>query len=77
VVDQLARTGYSPEVRRRGEIVLTNCPFHRLAEEERALVCGMNLDFVAGLIEGTATGDGLTARLEPHSGDCCVRISTT
>jgi predicted ArsR family transcriptional regulator len=77
VVGLLARNGYVPELRRRGDIVLTNCPFHRLAGEERSLVCGMNLEFVAGLLEGTAPGDGFTARLEPEPGDCCVRISTT
>ena len=36
----------------RGEIKLANCPFHRLAEEHRTIICGMNLDFLAGLLEG-------------------------
>ncbi|MGH9084265.1 MAG: helix-turn-helix transcriptional regulator, partial [Acidimicrobiales bacterium] len=50
VVDVLARRGYEPEVGRRKEIALANCPFHRLAEQHRELVCGMNLDFLEGLL---------------------------
>jgi predicted ArsR family transcriptional regulator len=75
VVDVLARHGYEPEVGKRSEIALANCPFHRLAEEHRDLVCGMNLDFLEGLLEGIGPTDGLTARLEPAPGWCCVRIA--
>src|SRR5262245_27704906 len=75
VLDVLARHGYEPEVGRRREIALANCPFHRLAEEERELVCGMNLDFLDGLLEGMASSDQLTARLDPSPGFCCVRIA--
>lgn len=75
VVDVLARHGYEPEVGRRNEIALANCPFHRLAEQHRDLVCGMNLDFLAGLLDGMGPADRLTARLEPEPGWCCVRIT--
>jgi predicted ArsR family transcriptional regulator len=79
VVAVLSRHGYEPERRRvrgRGdEVALANCPFHRLAEQERDLVCGMNLDFLSGLLEGVAPGEGLTARLDPAPGYCCVRIA--
>lgn len=75
VVDVLARHGYEPVVGRRKEIALANCPFHRLAEEQRELVCGMNLDFLGGLLEGMRSTDRLTARLEPAPGYCCVRIA--
>jgi predicted ArsR family transcriptional regulator len=76
VLAVLAQQGYEPEVARRHEIALGNCPFHRLAEQERDLVCGMNLDFLGGLIEGLATEGPLTARLDPSPGHCCVRITT-
>jgi predicted ArsR family transcriptional regulator len=76
VVDLLGQHGYEPEVRARREIALTNCPFHRLAEEQRSLVCGMNLDFLAGLLDGTGSDERFTARLAPEPGYCCVRIST-
>jgi predicted ArsR family transcriptional regulator len=75
VVDVLARHGYEPSVGRRKEIALANCPFHRLAQEHRTLVCGMNLDFLNGLLEGMGTTDRLTARLAPEPGYCCVRIA--
>lgn len=75
VVDVLARHGYEPAVGRGKEIALANCPFHRLAEEQRELVCGMNLDFLGGLLEGMRSTDRLTARLDPAPGYCCVRIA--
>lgn len=74
VVDVLARHGYEPALARRQEIALGNCPFHRLAEEHRELVCGMNLDFLAGLLDGIGSTAGLAAHLEPSPGYCCVRI---
>jgi predicted ArsR family transcriptional regulator len=77
VIDVLARHGYEPEIGRRTEIVLANCQFHRLAEEQRDLVCGMNLDFLQGLLEGIEPTDRLTARLDPVPGYCCVRITAT
>lgn len=76
VVDVLTRHGYEPEVGGRQEIALANCPFHRLAQEQRELVCGMNLDFLEGVLEGMGATVGLTARLEPAPGYCCVRIGS-
>jgi predicted ArsR family transcriptional regulator len=55
------------------EIVLRNCPFHRLAEENRELVCSMNLAFVSGLLDGLEVDD-VTAHLVPTPGECCVRL---
>jgi predicted ArsR family transcriptional regulator len=75
VVEILARHGYEPVLGKRGEIALANCPFHRLAEEHRSLVCGMNLDFLAGLLDGMGPADRLRARLAPEPGYCCVRIN--
>jgi predicted ArsR family transcriptional regulator len=55
------------------DITLRNCPFHRLAEEDRDLVCTMNLAFVRGCIDGC--GVDATATLDPLPGGCCVRVS--
>ena len=77
VVEVLARHGYEPALGTRGEVALLNCPFHRLAEEHRSLVCGMNLDFLAGLLEGLGPADRLAARLAPEPGYCCVRITAS
>lgn len=75
VVDVLARHGYQPELGAHNEIALANCPFHRLAEEHRTLVCGMNLEFLRGLLDGIGPADRLSARLAPEPGYCCVRIA--
>jgi predicted ArsR family transcriptional regulator len=76
VMAVLAHDGYEPSVT-RGEIALANCPFHRLAERQRDLVCGMNLDYLSGILEGAGAGGALSARLDPTPGHCCVRIAST
>ena len=70
----LDHQGYEP--RPHGdEIVLANCPFHALVDEQRDLVCGMNHDLLCGMTE--AVGDEvLAARLEPSADTCCVRLHT-
>jgi predicted ArsR family transcriptional regulator len=72
VVAVLTAHGYEPT--RDGEaITLANCPFHALAEEHRALVCGMNLQLIAGVLEG-AHAAHMGARLDPVPGRCCVTV---
>jgi predicted ArsR family transcriptional regulator len=65
--------GFQPEVA-GSDITLRNCPFHRLAEEDRELVCTMNLAFVGGVLDGVGAADA-TARLDPTPNACCVRIT--
>ena len=77
IIGVLERHGYEPKATRSGEIALANCPFHRLAEQHRDLVCGMNLDFLSGLLKGLDEDEGLSARLAPEPGWCCVRIDVT
>jgi predicted ArsR family transcriptional regulator len=72
----LEREGYAPTGSSADEITLANCPFHRLAEQNRRLVCGMNLDFLQGVVDGLGASDHVTARLAPEPGLCCVRITT-
>jgi predicted ArsR family transcriptional regulator len=75
VIAVLEHHGYEQVIGADEEIALANCPFHRLAEEQRELVCGMNLDFLGGVLEGIGPEDHLTARLDPAPGYCCVRIA--
>ncbi|HLL35145.1 MAG TPA: helix-turn-helix domain-containing protein [Streptomyces sp.] len=49
---------------------LRNCPFHALATEFPALICGMNL----ALIEGLAPEEWSPA-MDPCPGGCCVALS--
>lgn len=72
LVEVLTRHGFEPH-EHDGQIRLLNCPFHGLAEQHRALVCGMNLEFVTGVIDGLAE-TSFVARLVPEPGHCCVRL---
>jgi predicted ArsR family transcriptional regulator len=68
----LSEHGYEPRSREE-DIVLVNCPFDALAKEHTALVCGLNETFVGGVLEGLGC-EGLTARLDPEDGLCCVKV---
>lgn len=70
LAETLQDVGYEPRVT-GGRMVLENCPFDRAAREHAALVCGLNLDFVRGVIEGLGCR-GVRAGLEPSPGRCCV-----
>jgi predicted ArsR family transcriptional regulator len=69
----LARHGYEP-YDDGGVTRLRNCPFQRLAQTHRELVCRANLAFVEGLVQGL-TARGLRAVLDPRPGRCCVALS--
>ena len=71
----LTEQGYEPRAEGR-DIVLTNCPFHALAHKDTELVCGMNLAFVEGVVDGFGTSK-LCARLDPGDDRCCVRLVHT
>jgi predicted ArsR family transcriptional regulator len=75
VVAALERHGYRPTMLTTGEIALANCPFHRLAEQHRTMVCGMNLDFLSGLVEALDPERPHRVQLIPEPGYCCVRLT--
>jgi predicted ArsR family transcriptional regulator len=68
----LEADGYEPQRDRHG-LTLRNCPFHVLAREETALVCGMNRTYIQGVLDGLSA-DGYEAVLDPAEGRCCVRV---
>jgi predicted ArsR family transcriptional regulator len=69
----LGRYGYEP--RDTGpEVRLANCPFHRLAEDHRDLICGMNRDLLSGVVDGVGGSNSFDAELAPEPGSCCVRL---
>jgi predicted ArsR family transcriptional regulator len=70
VASVLADRGYEP-YQDEGVLRLRNCPFGRLAEAHRDLVCHANLAFLEGLLDGLGRG-GLRAVLDPRPGRCCV-----
>ncbi|MBX6749275.1 MAG: helix-turn-helix domain-containing protein [Micromonosporaceae bacterium] len=71
-VRALAELGYEPRPE-SGGIALDNCPFHPLANLHTDLVCGLNVDFIAGLLSGLGCAD-LRAELAPRPGACCVEV---
>ncbi|GAA4455545.1 helix-turn-helix transcriptional regulator [Phytohabitans houttuyneae] len=73
VAEALSGAGFEPRVTDDG-VELSNCPFHQLAERYTALVCGMNLDLVGGLLDALPAKD-LRAHLAPAPGRCCVAIT--
>lgn len=76
VMRALEDFGFEPRVTHTATdpaIVLGNCPFHTLAQQHTDLVCGMNLCLLSGLLDGLDAA-GLTARLDPVPGQCCVRL---
>ncbi|MCO1579113.1 helix-turn-helix domain-containing protein [Crossiella sp. SN42] len=72
VLAVLERHGFEPRVTDDG-IALGNCPFHSLAHAHTALVCGMNLCLLSGLLAGLGA-TGARAELAPAAGHCCVRV---
>lgn len=67
----LAARGYEPRMDDAGVLRMANCPFHILSERHPALVCGMNLALLEGLLGGA---DGLQACMDPRPGLCCVVV---
>jgi predicted ArsR family transcriptional regulator len=73
VQDVLSERGYEPFSDGAGAIRLRNCPYDKLADAHRELICGMNLcvlDEVLAAVRGT----GLRAVLDPQPGMCCVAL---
>ena len=73
VFEALEAHGFEPISDRDGVVVLRNCPFHQLAREHTELICGMN-HCMLGAVVDVLDDAGLTARLEPEEGVCCVRL---
>jgi predicted ArsR family transcriptional regulator len=72
VLRMLDELGFEPVIE-DGQIALRNCPFHRLAQRQPELVCGLNEEFLRGVLDGLGTS-ALSARLAPRPGHCCVAI---
>lgn len=70
LAEALDDVGYEPRVA-EGTLVLENCPFDRVAREHTTLVCGLNLDFVRGVVDGLGFS-GVEASLAPAPDRCCV-----
>jgi predicted ArsR family transcriptional regulator len=65
--------GYEPVRCDRDIVRLRNCPFHALAQDQRALVCGMNLALIEGVVDGLGLRS-VHAAADPQPGFCCVAL---
>lgn len=78
VRDAIAREGFDPEVRRRGDkvdIVLHTCPFETTAVADPDTVCALHLGLAQGLAD-SAEGlvvDDLVAK-DPRRANCRLRL---
>ncbi|MGH3558006.1 hypothetical protein [Mycobacterium sp.] len=72
VIHALCGWGYEPARTAGGDIELGNCPFHQLARQYPALVCGLNLQLIQGMLE--ATGESERAVPVRREGHCCVVV---
>jgi predicted ArsR family transcriptional regulator len=70
----LERLGYQPYHDAERELRLRNCPFHRLAERHREVVCTANLHLIRGALE-RLRANHLAAELSQTAGRCCVHIT--
>ena len=70
VTAALAACGFEPYAAEDG-IRARNCPFHELAGERPALVCGLGGALVEGVLPGLDE-QGYGVGLDPLPGECCV-----
>lgn len=69
----LEATGFEPYGDEDGGVRLRSCPFHKLAEQDRDLVCHLNECLVEGVVRGLGN-DTVRVVLDPVPGQCCVRL---
>ena len=69
----LAEYGFEPYRDDDGTVSLRNCPFHTLARKAPELVCGLNREFIDGMLRGLGN-ESIDAALEPTPGECCVKL---
>lgn len=73
VLTALRNCGYLPQADADGRVALRNCPFHSVAKDHLEVVCGLNLQLVEGVLDGSST-PGAHAELSPSQGRCCVLV---
>jgi len=74
VSSALTDLGFEPRPDGPDALIMDNCPFHQLAQRQPALICGLNVAFVHGLLEGL-DATSVRAELQPRPEGCCVRLT--
>jgi predicted ArsR family transcriptional regulator len=74
VSELLAACGYAPaRAPTQLQLVLRNCPFRQLSRRAPELVCGLNHQFLVGLLAGLRASR-IQAVLQPDPTRCCVLV---
>jgi predicted ArsR family transcriptional regulator len=73
VGELLGVCGYAPARAPQLQLVLRNCPFRQLSRRAPELICGLNQEFLAGLLAGLQT-HRIDAVLQPDPARCCVLV---
>ena len=71
--EALSEYGFEPYRDGADTVSLRNCPFHNLSRQAPELVCGLNREFIDGLLRGLGN-DSVEAALLPTPGECCVKL---
>ena len=71
--ETLSEYGFEPYRDDPATVSLRNCPFHTLSRQAPELVCGLNREFIDGLLRGLGN-DSVEAALLPTPGECCVKL---
>lgn len=72
----LNHLGYEPVEDADQRVRLRNCPFHDVVDVAPGLICSLNEQLVAGVLEGLGVDDRCAARLDGAPPDCCVTVCT-
>lgn len=67
--------GYEPRDDGEGGMVLTNCPFDKLATKHSDVICSANVALLQGVAEGASETERTVEFVEPAGGCCCVRVA--
>jgi predicted ArsR family transcriptional regulator len=71
--ETLREFGFEPYRDDDQAVSLRNCPFHELSRKAPELVCGLNREFIDGMLRGLGN-ETVEASLEPKPGECCVKL---
>jgi predicted ArsR family transcriptional regulator len=80
LTEAMARHGFAPEVKTRGDridIVLQQCPFASTAIADRATVCALHLGMAEGLAEGSSVEVLELVGHDPRRAGCRLRLQVT
>ena len=73
----LESCGYEPRDDGAGGMVLTNCPFDKLASKHTEIICQANVALLQGVAEGASETARTVEFVAPADGCCCVRVTAS